>query len=640
MNDSLISKMVEYFSEEGLILHSKAYDLIKSHDIPLEDIEKYYELLCSEEIIPDKINKRNHKMCCLYYLSGDNEKYLVDFSDNYINDKLGKEKNYENLIMIFNIIEFDKTYLDSSLKDLKDLYNKLKAVSGFETDKVFYYILFKYYRGYMKFRIGDLETAKKENKEIKNEMNKNKDNEDFFMKYIKILNDLLEVKIYNTTEKKSKDDFDNYIHLIKSLYDEVKIYNRTLSLKLGYELFSAYIEGKEFNKNIPLLKEMKNILNNCLFNENDKKYKIDYFLAFASRMGYMGIILNDKTLIEEAIKEIKEALEMPINNNKDKRTIELIKAYRFLLAILEMWLTQEIKYDMKSIASEFKEIFLPDLKSNAYNKYIINEKNKESIIMNLKIVDNTNPEIYKYYENIKEKYSKDLNNQINLNNINFISLLSFYHEEICLNSEKLIKSKNPYEKKEAIEQIIKYFEQTSLLIHKFIEEPFIQIPFVKLLIIDIYSSYAYILFRLEDFAQLKEIINDITDNTKNNLRDKLNIDEKIPSYGLWLKIKGDYYFKLKQYEEAIESYKNAMQLLNKNHPLKNAMTIFNCGCAYYFTKNKTMASFYFNKSIVEFDNIKSNNNCFCIGDDIEIITSKINIARKLEEALSKEKNEH
>ena len=124
MYDSLINKMNEHFSDIGSILYSKACDFSKLHDISIEDIEMYYDLLCSKESFPENINRKNHKMCCLYYLSKDNQEYRDVFMEKYLGtidvNKLGK--NPENLMMIFNIIEFDKSYLNSPINNLKFLY--------------------------------------------------------------------------------------------------------------------------------------------------------------------------------------------------------------------------------------------------------------------------------------------------------------------------------------------------------------------------------------------------------------------------------------------------------------------------------------------------------------------------------------
>lgn len=63
---------------------------------------------------------------------------------------------------------------------------------------------------------------------------------------------------------------------------------------------------------------MKKILKKALLKGSSMKNGIDYYLAIISRIGYVGILLNDKKSIEASIKKIKKALVMIGNNNKNK----------------------------------------------------------------------------------------------------------------------------------------------------------------------------------------------------------------------------------------------------------------------------------------------------------------------------------
>ena len=185
MYDSLISKMVEHFSEEGSILYGKACDFSKINPISLDNIEKYYDLLCSGEILPENLIKKNHKLCCLFYLGRKNKNYVDIFIEHYLKKNEIKilGKNEANLIMVFNIIEFEKAYLNSNQKCVEFIEYLLKQFTSIETNfKNF--ITYKYYRGYLKFRLGKINESNRECLEIYSEI---KDNEDFLMKYIKLL---------------------------------------------------------------------------------------------------------------------------------------------------------------------------------------------------------------------------------------------------------------------------------------------------------------------------------------------------------------------------------------------------------------------------------------------------------------------
>ena len=246
-----------------------------------------------------------------------------------------------------------------------------------------------------------------------------------------------------------------------------------------------------------------------------------------------------------------------------------------------------------------------------------------------------NSDAYQCSKSIKEMSLKQITERHNLNNTNFIILLSFYHDKIFRISESFLTDKNEKQKTYYINRIKEYFKEANSLINKFIDDPFFKIPYAKILIINIYYCYANILLLENDKNKLKAIIDDIMDNSKSNLRKKLEIDKSIPSYGLWLKVKGDYYLQKKHFEAAKDNYEEALKIL-QNNP-KIPLILFNCGSAYFFMKNKSKAIEYLNLSINEFSKIKKNDNYFGLIEDMDTIKKKINIAKHLVEALSKEK---
>ena len=180
-------------------------------------------------------------------MSKDSEDYKEKFLDKFLRSISVNNLpiNDENLILIFNIIEFDKTYLNSPRDHILFLYQLLKGFSNFPTN-FDNFITYKYFRGFLKFRVGDNESANKEYFEIVSETFDNK-NPNYYLKYIKLRNNLLRVKLYNISPKNTKAEYHEYWQFLKDLYDEVKTVNKTLALKLGFDLFSAYLDGKSYN---------------------------------------------------------------------------------------------------------------------------------------------------------------------------------------------------------------------------------------------------------------------------------------------------------------------------------------------------------------------------------------------------------
>ena len=639
MYDDIISKMTTHFSEIGSILYSKAYDFFKKDPISTEEIETYYDLLCSDEIISQNVNRRNHQMCCLFYLSKDDNNYIDIFVEKYIGsiELNSLEINSENLIMVFNIIEFDKIYLKSNYSSFEFLYTMQKKFANFETDYQ-NYIIYKYYRGYLKFKLGDKTQANKEYLELLSEV---QESDNIMMKYIKILNSLLKVQMNSVNLDRTRAEIYENIQFLEDLFTNMSSLNKVISLKLGFELFSAYIEYKEYNKCIKHLLMMKKILKKDILRGSSLKNGIDYYLAIASRIGYIGVLLNDKVLIEKAIKKIKKALELIGKNTDDKKINDLFQAYKFVISILEICLNQKTENNILLLSKEFKRILLPDLKSNAYHNDIVNKDNKESIIINFKIIDNKyQDDIYNCSKSILEKSYKELKERKNVDTTNFIIFLSAYHDKIYRYSERYIASKKENENKNTnanndyAAKIKKKFLIVEDIIEKYIDDPFLQTEYAKILIIEIYSAYANILFEEKDDNNLQKIIKNIMDDQKSNLRRKLKIDKNISAYGLWLKIKGDYYLRKKHYDAACASYKEALETLEKNHP-KIPLILFNYGCAFYFMKNTKKAIEYIQKSINSFLSQNRGANYFGHYPDKDTIETKIKTAQNLVNALTK-----
>ena len=639
MYDDIISKMTTHFSEIGSILYSKAYDFFKKDPISTEEIETYYDLLCSDEIISQNVNRRNHQMCCLFYLSKDDNNYIDIFVEKYIGsiELNSLEINSENLIMVFNIIEFDKIYLKSNYSSFEFLYTMQKKFANFETDYQ-NYIIYKYYRGYLKFKLGDKTQANKEYLELLSEI---QESDNIMMKYIKILNSLLKVQMNSVNLDRTRAEIYENIQFLEDLFTNMSSLNKVISLKLGFELFSAYIEYKEYNKCIKHLLMMKKILKKDILRGSSLKNGIDYYLAIASRIGYIGVLLNDKVLIEKAIKKIKKALELIGKNTDDKKINDLFQAYKFVISILEICLNQKTENNILLLSKEFKRILLPDLKSNAYHNDIVNKDNKESIIINFKIIDNEyQNDIHNCSKSILEKSYKELKERKNVDTTNFIIFLSAYHDKIYRYSERYIASKkdngnkNTNANNDYAAKIKKKFLIVEDIIEKYIDDPFLQTEYAKILIIEIYSAYANILFEEKDDNNLQKIIKNIMDDQKSNLRRKLKIDKNISAYGLWLKIKGDYYLRKKHYDAACASYKEALETLEKNHP-KIPLILFNYGCAFYFMKNTKKAIEYLQKSINSFLSQNRGANYFGHYPDKDTIETKIKTAQNLVNALTK-----
>ena len=629
MYANFIKKMTNHFSELGNLIYSKACDYSELYPITKDDIMMYYKLLTEDDSnIPENISKKNHISCCLYYLTKYNKSYKDVFIDKFLKNMSvkGVEQTNENLTLIFNIIEFDKIYLNSSKDHILFLYQLLRAYGNFPTNFE-NFIIYKYFRGFLKFRIGEYENTNKEYLEAVSELTECK-NQNFYIKYLSLRNSLLKVKLYHFSKKTSKAAYTEYYQFLKDLFDQVKFDNKTLAIRLGLDLFSAYFEGKSYSETIPLLIEMKKLLKKELLKGSTIKDGIDYYLAISSRLGYMGILLDNKNAINSAIKKIKKTLEI-IKNDKNEKLKQMFLTYSFVLAMLEIGLNKKTNFDLKTLAFDFQRSFIPDLGSKSHLNYIINEENKDGIILDFKIINSMNSEIANCAKSILNKCVSELQNktyQIST----FLNFILAVHDKIYCNAESYISDPNEKMRNYYKMKLVDYAKGAYNFIYKLLdEEPLLYTEFVKTLIIDIFSANAHIYIYDKNYEELRILI-----NTMDDLKKKLKIEESTPAFALVNKVKGDFWFHKMDYKAAILYYEKCLNLLEKNN-IKIPPILFNIGCSFFFLGDKNKAKQYLNRCISEYNNIFMEKNDFGYTFHKEVINKKIVETKRLLAYLSK-----
>ena len=631
MYDKLITKMINNFSEVGSIFQSKACNYSGIYEISEEDIMMYYKLLKSNNFtLPSKVCKNNHIACCLFYLTKENEQYKEEFLNKFLRNISFNNLpvNEANLVSIFNIIEFDKDYLNSPKDHIQFLYQLLKGFSNFPTTFQ-NFLLYKYFRGYLKFRMGEYQDANKEYLEIITEFEN--DNQNYVIKYIKLKNSLLKVNLHRISKKTSRAEYHEYWQFLKELFDEVKKTNKILALKLGFDLYSSYFEGQNYNDCIPLLVEMKQLLKKELLKGTTLKNGIDYYLSIASRLGYIGLLLDNQKAMNSAIKKIKKTLDIIKNDKNNEKLKQVVKVYSLVLAILEIGLTKRTKYDLLYLASDFQNNFIPKLDSNMHSNYIITEQNKENIIVDLKIINNMNEELTKSAKNILTKNVTEIQKN-NYSNTLFYTFIMAVHDKINRYANSFITDTNEKMRKFYKSKIKDYHDGAMNIINMFLEndsnESIIYTKYIKNIIINIISAYAHILIYEKNMNQLKATIIEI-----DKLKNKIKFEENLPSYALINKIKGDYWFLNKDYKSANNYYERALNLFEEGNP-KIAPVLFNNGCVYFFIGNKPKAIEYLNRCINEYNNLIMQKNLYGFTPDKNSINEKINKAKNLLNQLS------
>ena len=626
----IISKIKSHFGDESLLMYSKSCDYYQINPLNREDIEKYYEYLMSNQEIKDE-NNLNEISCCLYYLSQNNKNYQEEFI-SYIIERLdiGNDPiNDKNLVLIYNIIEFDEQYLKSDREKLEYLLSYLERFSIFPKSRT-NFLLYKYYRGCLKFNLGDYDSANLEYLEFiagytDEIIMENKENK--YTTFIKLKNDLLNIRISKFTQG---DDIHQTRLFLKNLYDKTKNENQVLSMKIGFELYDIYLKNNKYKECVDILYDMRAILKNRLLTGTKLNSSIDFYLAIVSRIGFIGTLINDKASIEDCIKKISKSLLIfnNYNNSNKEKGIIFKNAYLFLLTTLKINNKEEVT-NSKEAAVNFKSYFLPDLnkfQKNKFNSFIINESNFYDIVVNLNIINKMDHEMKNFWK--KEVYIpmiNTINQNKSLEHNSVITFILSVHNLINQYSESYCTEQN-IDKDKYKNNIIVLTEKTLKFVKTFCSEEIIfQTEFIKGALINIISSYAHAFLYNKDYNKIKDLI-----NTINDLNKILKFNEQTPNYELLCKLKGDFWLfsSYKDIKASLSLYEKAINLLPNNHP-KKPIILFNMGYCHYLDKNKKKAIEYLNKCINEFNIVENNRSCFEFYNRANVINKKINVAKKM-----------
>ena len=629
MYNKLISKMKSHFGEESLIMYSKSCDYFQINPIKREDIQMYYEYLMSDLIKTEK-KAINDLSCCLYYLAKSNKEYQEKFTSQIIERiDINEDKiNDDTLVLIYNIIEFDEQYLKSDRIKLEYLLSYLERFSTFAKSRT-NFLLYKYYRGILKLNLGDPQSANSEYLEIVMSYNDEiieAGKETKYTQFIQLKNDLLNIRI---TKILQGDDIHQTRIFLKELYDRTKNENQFLAIKIGFELYDIFLKDNKYNDCIDILINMRNILKKRLLTGIKMDNAIDFYLSIISRLGYIGILTNNKGSIDNSIKKLKKSVDMFnkfTEENKDK-SITLKKAYSFLLTILKINNNEKVE-KQKEIAANFKSAFLPDLKKVQQNKFIgqfiINESNFYECVVNLNIINNMEYDTETFLK--KEIYLPMLTTVTQNNPLQHKYVMTFIlnvHNQINHYTESYCTDFNKDIYKDKIKDLT---EKTLSYVRNYgIDEPIFHTQFIKGVLLNIFSAYAHVHLYNKEFNKLKNLIKFIDD-----LNRTLKFNENTPSYELLCKIKGDFWLfnSMRDINASISFYEKALKLLPNSHP-KKPIILFNMGYCHFLNDDKKKAVDYLGRCINEFNNLEPNKSPFDFYYRPNALTQKVKTAKKI-----------
>ena len=605
------------FSQDGLIFICKKNEYYKNKSL------KFEEILCILNALESNIQFKNlgnricYISCCLYLLTRYDEKYISEFSKKIIGSLNLKENplNDTYLFLIFNCIDFDENFLHSNNKRLQFLHKYLERFAEVKKTKQ-NYLLYKYYKALLLFRMGNTEEALNESFGIVMSIDEDKNKMTKELDFIKLKNNLFQIKV-NESNNNLNQLRDNFT-LLKDVYERVKNENPFLSLKIGLDIYNNLYNQNLFNDCIKILDEMNQIIKNYERQNANPKKLLRFKLSIFCRYGLIGLLLSNKEYVDFAINEMNIALKLIGNDLNNKKTTSIFRVYFFAWALLKM--NSNVYVDChKKIADGFTKEFV----SNKFNEgkyvtdnYLITNNNINQCIINLNSI-NRNLDI-----SMNDKAQKIINyyiqnvpipgKNLNIHDAVFTFIIGL-HDRIRYYSESYLTVSNKYNQEKYKYQILSNSNHFWNYINQYADaEPLLKTDFFKSIIIKIYSCCSHVYYYNKEYNKISSNISYF-----DNLSQKLNINENTPSYELVWKVKGDYYYKSNDYNSAISCYQKSANIMNDKNP-KKPVLYFNLGVLYYYTGDKRLsienlqkAGEYFKKAEEEkttFDFHKRNHN--------------------------------
>lgn len=627
MYKNLISKNINHFGNEGIIMYSKSCDYYNINQISIEDVKMFYNLLKSNEPLPPNIFRQPLISCCLFYLSKNNFQYRDVFSINLIHKlSLKDEVNDTNMFLIYNIIEFDQRYLHSKPNNLKFLLSYLEKFSSHKKT-VENYLLYKYYRGILKYLLNEINDAYTEYLEIIIGIEEYVTNKTKYIDFIRLKNDLFKVQL--DLSKHIKEEYFEQYCFMKELFDKVKNENKKLGIKLGFCLYEILCRQNKFNECIPLLMEMKKILKNETLSGVNLKISIDYYLSIASRIGFISILIGNKKAAEYAVKKLNKILGIIQNDKDDKKLALIYNAYTFIISLLNIDIgNYDNKFKEKSI--NFRNIFFSnnlDQKNN--NNYLVTLKNRDDLILDLYSLNNMDYSLSTIANKIMENYTSITLAKKQLFTNQFLTFIVGIHNNINRLSESYCTDYNKNKRLDYLKKINNFYNIAFNYVKSVMEqEPLLDTDFVKSLLINIQAACVHVYFFNSKLDVVKNLIKFFDDLGK-----MLSIKDRTPSYELIYKIKGDFWLNNGDNAAAINYYQKVINKMEDNNPKKPTI-FFNLGYAYYLSGNKRNAIENLNQFINACRVFDYEKKSFTIMIRQDVISKKIKLVKYLLKNLS------
>lgn len=566
----IIDQAIRDFGPTYLIFYNKATLFFKKQIMNQEYYKNIFDALIGDYTENNNFEHKNLFFFSLFY------NYLLDesamkiyenqFKNNY---KKGDKVDMNNLHLIYNRIEFEIKYGAKQSGEIKNLLEDLlrfKELQKHEED----YFLFIYYNSILLFYLEKYSLSYTTSSNLILKMTKKISNEEVdkncILKFIKISNYFLQIKILEKEELKSrKKELKDYLN---SLFEEVKNCNLHFAIKVGIKSLELLDIYENIHEQIIILEKIYEIIKVYVLSKTNESNFNSYFYV-SSFIGFYSCFLGDIGKIKKSIQRINRGLEFLVQNHKEYYIIQnlhkekMVYYYQIFLKIFTKFIND--KYDSKvPLLNSFKE--------------------RDDFLFDYYIIHPEDEEIVSIIKQKTEKYCSQIINTEPIDNNNLLFCYFYlYHKLVLLTRTQPMTDLINEDIKELSRSIINYSNQMIYRNNNLIF--FFHLPYFKELYNKIYIIYLNSFYVEGNYNRVIEECDIYYDIIA--VQYELNVSTK-NYFDVYL-LKGNALFKKKEYEKALEQYDLSLGnsdneknvLLNKGfcylglRKIEDATTFFN-----------------------------------------------------------------
>jgi len=604
---SIIDLLNKQIGDSGLIIHTKALEFTTKDQMSFSECERILESLNNKDFYANNELKKLNIISILLFLQAETNpekasmfvsKYDQWHNNNKIN--LRSSNCIDHLHLIFNMIEFEYRFRILNQEKIKLIGMQLSTYEKFE--KLFEdFILFKYYDGVIKFLLGDYQSARVSVMEIVIDLCEEiQERKSTFIEYIELKNSILTLKVLE-----KENDSKEFISHLESLYEAYSKKDQNLSIKFAIKMCDIHLNSYEYDKVFILLDQIfKKIKTQMYFSNRKFPEFVEINLNTICRYIYCSIMFG-KT--EDAAKFIRK-FEKLLNYLKEfegKSSVEteakenLLARYQFILFIS--------KYIINNRQGVINRSELSSCITDYRTKFKNTVLSEDDVIINIYSLNSSDLFAKNFFEKIALNMSIIQNNK--LVSVNYISLFFSIYNQIAILTKNVTTDTNIKKQLEYIEKIRNCSKSVIDYFQKYMDFMELKIifsyPYFKKLLIKVFYSYLFSFYFVREYKKVLEIFKELQ-----IISDKLELNKgsMLKHYVDIYKLRADTLFKLEEYTEACNEYCKVISINEEsNNQLGFALTAFNLGVSYCYSKEIELSKKHLLISVNTFENLNAQN---------------------------------